>query len=308
MSEYIDIGTEGLAQSLGHVTRAVGSVSDSVNVAANALCQAEREASDRVCQNVTHGFFTFMHTQLLQNKVKVQSQAESCLLSLRHFAQSLAKTQAQLQADFQRISLRYTRVFEGLNQALQSRIYALDKPVAEVADTDYAALDRRVLNAGAPSVVVQQDAVSLTSELATVRCKRNCARVVEAVKTLILHGARLAKTIESISQDIPQSEPKSVSVPVLAVETTDLYVEGNSQLDFLISPENPNSAVTSKIRDFCYGDITRFSWTDGDSSHKEEVARRIKRLMSDEKIDDRRKTLILAMLGRSKWQELEAGE
>jgi len=306
MSEHISIDTSDLAYSLDNVTERVSETTSAVSEMSRSVCDAERQAADDVCRSVNRGFFTLIHSQLMQKKVQVQAVAESQLLSLRHFAQSLRRIKQQMGVDFERITLRYTKLFKTLGESLQSRVYTLDRPVAEVADGDYGALDRRVLTSGAPSVIVQQDSVSVAAELSAVRCKKDCQNVLDGVKTLIDHGTTLSKTMDAIIRDVHQDAMRTIFTPVIVCESSDLFLSDGSQINFITTERNCTSMLMSKVKKSCFESLEKFAWTTNGSERKSEIARRIRQLASRETAGEREGKMIARLLENSEWNVLEA--
>lgn len=306
MSEHISIDTSDLAYSLDNVTERVGETTSAVSEMSRSVCDAEREAANDVCRSVNQGFFTLIHSQLMQKKVQVQAVAESQLLTLRHFAQSLRRIKQQMGVDFERITLRYTKLFKTLGESLQSRVYTLDRPVAEVADGDYGTLDRRVLTSGAPAVLVQQDSVSVAAELSAVRCKKDCQKVLDGVKDLINHGTTLSRKMDSIVRDVHQEQEQSVFLPFIVCENSDLFLANSSQVNFTMPVENCASVLVSKVKKACYEAESKFVWASNNGERKSEITRRVRDLVSKQIRDERVSNLIVQLLGESNWQGLEA--
>ena len=306
MSEHIRIETSDLAYSLDNVTDRVVETTAAVHDMARSVCEAERQAAENVCTSVNKGFFTLIRSQLLQKKVQVQAVAEAQLFTLKHFAQSLRRIKYQMRVDFERITQRYTKLFATLEDSLRGRVYALDRPVAEIVDVDYCALDRRVLTAGAPAAIVQQDSVSVTTELAAVRCKKDCQKVLDGVKTLIDHSIKLNNTVDSIAREVHQDLPRSVYVPVIVTENIDLYIEGSAQLNVHIPNLPQSTVVMSKMKTAFYASMNRLVWGVSVSEHKADVALRVKKLVHTVDLNERIRKYILQMLDNSDWSKLEA--
>lgn len=305
MSEHITIGTEDLAYSLDNVTSSVSQTTAAVAELGESVCAAEREAADEVCRSVNRGFFTLIRTQLTQKKVQVQSVAESQLLTLRHFAQSLRRIKEQMGVDFERITQRYTKLFKTLSDSLKNRVYALDRPVAEVVDGEYGAMDRRVLTAGASSAVLQQDVVPAMTELEAVRCKRDCCKVIDGVKTLIDHGIRLSEAMDGIIRDVRQDEMRSLYLPVLMVEYADIFLAEGMQTECVLSEGKLEPALVARVRRAFIESTGKMSWK-ADVGRRDEVTSRVRSLISREGCSAREAKLISDMIGRADWQELEA--
>ena len=304
--ETINLSTSELANLLNHVTIRVRQTTGAVEELTNSVCAAEQKAAERVCNSVTKGFYTLIHSDVMQKKVEAQTVAEAQLQSLRHLAQDLRNNKKQLGVDFERITARYTKLFKNLADALQSRVYALDRPAAEVADIDYKALTRRVLTSGATAVVVQQDSMSSTVELSAVRCKKDCQKVIEGVKTLIDHGANLNRAMAGIVRNVHQEETRSVYVPVLVCESSDLFLDSGEQVSFIPPERRSLETVMGKVKKACYETMDGFVWSKPRSEKdKSEVARRVRQLAGKEAASKREAKLIAELCDKSDWHVLE---
>lgn len=306
MSEHISIDTSDLAYSLDVVTESVSKTTSAVSEMSRTVCEAEQKAADDVCRSVNRGFFTLIHSQLMQKKVKVQAVAESQLLTLRHFAQSLRRIKQQMGVDFERITHRYTKLFKTLGESLQSRVYTLDRPVAEVADGDYGTLNRRVLTSGAPSVIVQQDSVSVAAELSAVRCKKDSQNVLDGVKTLINHGVTLGKTMDGIIRDVHQNAMQTVFAPIIVFESSDIFLPDGYQINFIATERNCTCGFMSKVKKRCFEALAKFVWMKNGSECKSEITRRVRQLVSRESVSEREGEIIASLLEKSEWNVLEA--
>ncbi len=306
MSEHISIETSDLAYSLDNVTNRVEETVGAVSEMGRSVCDMERQSADRVCHSVNRGFFSLIRSQLSQRKVQVQAAAESQLLTLRHFAQSLRRIKQQMGVDFERITLRYTKLFKTLAESLQSRVYALDRPATEVADSDYNVLNRRVMAFGAPAAVIQEDAVSAATELSAVRCKRDSQKVLEGVKTLIDHGTKLSQTMDSIVRDVHQDSVRSVFVPVVVCESSDLFLADGARVDFILPELNCTAVIMSKIKKVCFESMNGFAWSTGGTESRGEITRRVRHLVEKATLGEREGKMVVELLEKSDLNVLEA--
>lgn len=306
MSEHITIETTDLGYSIDHITEGVVAATAAVGAMGHTLCEAEREAAEKVTASVNKGFFTLIRSQLMQKKVQAQSSAEAQLFTLRHFAQALIRIKTQLGVDYQRITSRYTKLFKTLNDSLKSRVYSLDRPAAEVADEAFEKSDRRVLSLGAPSMVVHQDTSLAASELAAVKFKRDCRGVIDGVKQLIEHGERLSRAMEDMLRDERQDELRSVYVPVVATVSADIFIEGDEQTNLVLPIDYLEDSVCSRISERFFASAQAFVWKDASAETRKRISDGVIRMLNNGDFDKRRKILVVSMLKASKLQALEA--
>ena len=302
----IRITTDDIARRLDIATGSVAATTAAVGVMAAEVAKAERQAADKVCNSVSHGFFRLIRNQVLQKKVQVQAIAEARLLSLRHFAQTLRQIKSQMGTDFQRITRRYTKLFNGLAESLKSQIYALDKPAAQAADTDYSVLRRRVLLTGAPAAVLQGDFLSATSELVVARQKATTNAVIAGAEALVRHDIELARAMESMVREQRQSGMRTVYLPVLVLETDDLFLADSRQFNVHLDNSHLRPELASRLSRAAYEAAARMKWGAASAENRAAVVSRIERLIADDAGNVRQKTLMAELLRNSRWDSLEA--
>lgn len=304
-NETITIDSSLLARQVNEITGAVIATTATVGNMEERLCEAERDAADNITTNVNRGFYTLITSQIRQKMVQSQSVAEAQLLALRQSASSLMRIKKQMAADFQRISQRYSKLFEQLDNALRSRIYALDRPAAEISDADYETINRRVLMSGAPVAIAQQEMTTIESELAAVRCKRNCTNVLDGMKTLISRGIELSNALEAAKWEKSSESPKTYFVPVVISEATNLLVS-DADVRVVAVPNDASLAEKlSSVRAECQEKRDAMVWSEPRRADAEAVRGRVIGLTQQENCNDRVREQILRMLEASTWEHLE---
>ena len=305
MSETIYIESAPLARQVDKISVAVAATTATVGNMEERLCEAERDAADNITTNVNRGFHALIASQIRQKMVQSQSVAEAQLLSLRQSAASLMRIKKQMEADFQRISQRYSKLFEQLDNALRSRVYALDRPAAEISGADYETINRRVLTSGAPVAIAQQEMTTIESELAAVRCKRNCTNVLDGMKTLISRGIELSNALEAVKWEKSEESPKTHFVPVVVSEATNLLVPDADVRVVAVPNDNSLAEKLTVIRAECQEKRDAMVWSEPRQADAEAVRGRVMGLVQQESCNDRVREQILRMLESSAWNHLE---
>ena len=113
-------------------------------VVATEVAQIASIASNakKVGSAVVEGFFKTIRSEISQQIMELSQKIDSHLIHLRELAKSCAARQKQMETDYNRISTRYSKIFNDLNNELSNRIYELNKPAFSFKDNWYRRLDR----------------------------------------------------------------------------------------------------------------------------------------------------------------------
>jgi hypothetical protein len=108
---------------------------DNVNVLTAAVVAAETaqiisidKNAKKVATTVVNGFFSYIKSEISQQIAELTQNIDAQLMHLRELANSCAQKKVQMEGDFSRISSRYVKIFDDLNNELRNRIFELDKP------------------------------------------------------------------------------------------------------------------------------------------------------------------------------------
>ena len=301
----IVVDTSEMADSLDSVSSDVRSTSLAVLAMQQEVCEIERQSAAQIRENVNVGFFSLQHSQISQKKVMARSQAEACLLGLKQSAQALYRIKNQMTRDYQRITSRYTKLFKCLNDALKTRIYAIDKPASTVSDKEYMTISRRITNCGGPLAVVQNELLNSQIQLTVSRCKKHCLSLIDKAKTFVTYNNELQSVISGISKDEAVYTTVTKYMPVLFIASTDLNLEDSETSDIIIGEEKFQKRISVEIKRGCFELNERFVWTDSSLAERDMITDLIqKKITEKNNFDQRTKDIMLKLLGESMWQTL----
>lgn len=307
MAYDVVITTEPMAREMLHVANKVSTVSDAVESMSRAVCDAEQAAANRVCEKVDQGFLGVIVSQISQKKVQALTTATSQLERMRQLAQILIRIKEQMGRDYERITARYTKLFKKLGDLLRSRIYEVDRPAAEVADTQYGAMEHRVMMNAASTPVLEEDVASASAALSVARCKADCGKVIDAMKTLVEHGMNLRAAMDAIATDKSVWGRETVYLPVIVMASKDIFLQNGVNTDYIVGSEEAQAAfapaVTGKF--FELGDGL-LKWADSTDDSRSLVTEAVQRRISDGKVDARTAEVMNKLLAGSSWQVPES--
>ncbi len=115
--------------------RSVASCNSSVNLLTGAVVATEAaqlvsidKNAKKVAGTIVKGFFDYIRSDISQQVMELSQRIDAQLLHLRELAKNCVGKQKQMETDYNRISSRYLKIFDDLNNELENRIFQLDKP------------------------------------------------------------------------------------------------------------------------------------------------------------------------------------
>jgi len=84
--------------------------------------------SKKVANTIISGFFGYIRSEISQQVAELSLNIDAQLMHLKELVQSVLAKKKQMEGDYNRISSRYIKIFDDLNNELSNRIYELDKP------------------------------------------------------------------------------------------------------------------------------------------------------------------------------------
>ena len=115
--------------------RSVAGCNSSVNLLTGAVVATEaaqlvsiEKNAKKVAGTIVKGFFDYIRSDISQQVMELSQRIDAQLLHLRELAKNCVAKQKQMETVYNRISSRYLKIFDDLNNELGNRIFELDKP------------------------------------------------------------------------------------------------------------------------------------------------------------------------------------
>ena len=308
----IVVDTSDLAERLNDVrdevretTHAVEGTNTSVNTMTATVCAAEAAAAESVNRNVTAGFRNLIGMQLAQRRIESFSEVQAKCLLLNSFNDMLAHLNKQLQGDYERITKRYSKILQTLADSLKARIYNLDAPAAQIADLGYQGIINRVLTGAAPVVQLDQDVQPLGNMVVMARCKEDCRKSMEVLKSMVLDIRQLRNDLEQSVRNVPLNSSCRRALPMIVMESEDLNVPDFQKTDIQLGDSEEQKRILKPVKESYERKAKAFQWQNGDKAGKT-ISSKILEIASRENIDDRTRQVIQNLVDHASWQSLEA--
>ncbi len=214
----IDVDTKPFDASVARCNAAVGGLTATVVATEAAQVEAKRKASRQIGDSIIRGFFNYVGAELSQKIKELASQCESMFGALLGYSESCLSKRDQMQDDYNRITKRYSKIFEDLDNETVSRIEILDRPTFSFADTAqklvYRSSESDLLGM---STVVADENIRLETVLSCSHVKRQAGILIEKANDYLLGTYRLANSVRDMLED--RSGGEEIVLPVMFVES-----------------------------------------------------------------------------------------
>jgi hypothetical protein len=294
------VDTQPMADELKNVSRHVDVTTGAVVAMQTAVIAAERKGADHVCANVNKGFYSLIRSQISQKLAKFKSEVDSQIMQLAQQKKALIAIKTRMERDYNMISKRYMKLFNGLNVNLKNRIFELDKPTMDFACKEVEKASNRTRSLSATFPITQSESISSSQKIVASNIKLKGLNVINSMKGFIHEMNIQKKLTDAILIDDFSILKEGVSyIPIV------IYECNRDKTDYLnieiVVPETELSTVVkSAIKNAGHSEFTKLSWIQN-SSNLMEISSEFSKLISVSKKSQRIKDLSIKLFQANKY-------
>lgn len=300
----IDVDTDVFDASISHCNNAVNGLTTAVVATEAAQVESKRKTSMQIAAAIVKGFFEYVGADLSQKMKELASKCESLFFALMGHKENCLSKSKQMQEDYNRISKRYSKVFEDLDKETISRIEILDKPTFHFAN-----VAQTVVNRSSSTELLGISTISANESL-KLETILSCSHVKQQANTLIakandyLQGTyRLNNSVRDMLYDI--SEGRDILIPILFVESV---ANSDSKETKIIASDRRhmklNDSMNSQLRSkFMSKEI---EWDNISSVDFEKIISYLNTDVQSEQMENRTLRTMLELLNEQKIQTIKA--
>ncbi|WP_274958223.1 hypothetical protein [Millionella massiliensis] len=215
----INVATEPFDDSVSHCNSQVGLLTGAVVATESAQVASIRKNARKVGQTVIDGFFKTVRYEISQQISELSSLIDATLMHLHELAKRCVDKQAQMETDYNRISARYLKIFDELNNELKNRIYELDRPAFTFKnDGDRSAARFIGESPAAATVVAGREEGSLQAMILASVVKKKAKETIREINDFLAKQKRLERILHQCI--LRENRAAQVFLPVCYVETS----------------------------------------------------------------------------------------
>lgn len=205
----IDVDTNPLDHRVRECNSTINRLTASVGAMNAAQCAMIASKANQVSDAIIKGFFQSVSADLSAQRMELQQKTESRLILLRKQAETLVSKQKTMQADYQRTSARYQKLFTELNKELALRIHQINLPVFDVVKM-ITTQDNRMMHTDLvqTAVTLGKESTKATAQLNVAALKRNAMLVLKRVNEYLTISAQSEHTVEKAEINVQNGETR----------------------------------------------------------------------------------------------------
>jgi len=297
------VDTKPMAEELKSVSRHVNGTTGAVVAMQTAVVIAEERAADHVCNNVNKGFYSLIRSQISQKMAKLQSDVDSHLMQLLQQKNALMGIKHRMQKDYNMISKRYIKLFNGLNANLKQRVFELDKPTIDFAVKEVDKVSNRTKYLAGIVPVSQLETVSSSQRIIASNIRLRGLNVINSMNSFLMDMNKQKKLTDKILiNDSRYAQNACVYIPIVLAECN----RDKSDPDFEVSVSNIqlDNVSKSSIRNAAYQKLDEIQW--GISSAVDpEIKSEFSKLVSDSPKSKRVNDMAMKLFQSASYQSIQ---
>jgi hypothetical protein len=289
------VDTRPMAEELSRVSHHVNGTTTAVVAMQTAVIIAEQNAADHICTNVNRGFYSLIRSQISQKLAKLQSDVDSHIMQLSQQRNALLNIKARMGRDYNMISNRYTKLFNGLNANLKYRVFELDRPTIDFACKEIDKVSNRTKYLTSTFPITQLESITVSQKIIASNVKQKGLNVINSMKWFI-HEMNVQKSLidQILINDNSLAKSGTSYIPIAIVESNQDKTD-HKNLSIVVSNVELNNLAKSTIRNKVYSELPQLEWIQ-DTSNAKEIYSEFSKLLTTSSKSARIKDLALRLL------------
>jgi hypothetical protein len=295
-----------MARTVDSVKGHVNGVTAAVATMEAAVIASEKAASRTICENVDKGFYTLVKSQISQKAVAAYTEMTSKEMTLVQLSKALDNVKRQMEADYQMIARRYTKLFASLNKALEIRVQELDRPAMKLAEIKKSFLFDKLKDNGATMICAANDITSVSEIALGGKLKQKTKTTLQTLSTQVSQDDSYTEKVSAILLKKERGTHHDTFLPAVffSGESSlhrDQYIDSvyTVQSDLLPTGAALVSAISDAERSL--------AWAPVQPEEKKTLKKELLSLAEKESLDERTTNELLRMFDSDDWLVMGGG-
>lgn len=295
------VDTHPMAQEMGSVSNHVKATTTAVVAMQTAVVLAEAKAAEHVSDNVNKGFYTLIRSQISQKIARLQSVVDSHLMQLNQQKKQLLAIKGRMERDYNMISGRYLKLFNGLNSNLKQRVFELDKPITDFVIREVEKVSNRTKHLTATVPVSQLESLAISQKIIASNLKFRGLNVINSM-TKFLAGMYAQKELTDRILLDGNVKNTALLVPIIISESNyDKF--DNKSIEITVSNVELNKQSQTEIKNTVMSNIDILQWQK-ETGISKEVQSEFSKILSSSNVPQRVKDMALKLFMANNYQTI----
>jgi len=271
----INVDTAPFDNSINRYNTSIVALGGSVAAMQAAQCMAIRKTAEEVSASIINGFFGTISTELTQQMLALDSAVKAGFALIHEQGKAVSERKDTMEGDYNRISSRYMKLFNDLDDECYKRIFALDKQSFNLSQkVQKDLISDSSCNAAALNLLSIDEVSSSKTLVFVSSLNRKALDVLKTMHEYITQEDAIKSLIDSFLFNDQINENVLLCIPVIWSESDLLENKGENHDCFIPDyiDQQGKQAITEKINTFC-GDVSRAKWEAAETSEKKSINR-----------------------------------
>jgi hypothetical protein len=193
----IHVDTDSFDNSIENCNTNVNLLTGAVVATEAAQLISIDKNSKKVASTIVSGFFGYIRSEISQQIAELSQNIDAQLMHLKELSQSCLAKKKQMEGDFNRISSRYVKTFDDLNNELSNRVRELDKPTFVFKkETDAQSKRSSENDMVTTAAILSGECGNLHTKISTSIAKKRAFDTLNQAKVFLWQQKKLNNTIQ----------------------------------------------------------------------------------------------------------------
>jgi len=302
---HFTVDTTPMANSVDSAKGHLNGVTVAVTAMEAAVIAAERESSRTICQNVDEGFYMLVKSQISQKAVAAYSEMSSKQMTLVQLAKALENVKRQMENDYNMITRRYTKLFQSLNKALETRVKEIDRPAMNLAEIRKSMVFDKLINDSSALFSISAETLPLVQTALSGKLKQKTRDTLNTLSEAVYENRSYSEKVDSIlikNEIISSGEGNLHFIPAIFF-VTDSLLNTDGFIENVYTAESDvwqNTAPIVSTLNLVQKDL---HWTPAANEEKTMVRNEFLALCEKESDEERVSQEMIRLFDESVWED-----
>jgi hypothetical protein len=207
--------------------------------------------SKKVANTIVSGFFSYIKSEISQQIAELSQGIESQLMHLRELSKAVLDKKRQMESDFMRISGRYAKTFDDLNNELSNRIFELDKHAfvfkKELDNQSVRATNNDLVNTVA---VFGKEGSELQIKISVSIAKKRALDTINKARVFLWQQKKLHDTVQQSMLNEQIEAPQYAPVCFIETKADNSQITRGLYAPSYVAAFNENQTKNTLIEEF----------------------------------------------------------
>ena len=300
-----NVDTTPMAHSVDTARGHLNGVTVAVTAMEAAVIASERSASKKICDNVDNGFYMLVKSQISQKAVIAFTEMTSKQITMLQLIKALDNIKRQMEGDFNMIARRYSKLFNSLNKALESRIKELDRPAMQLADIKRVIVFDKLKDEVSALFSISEEALPVVQTALSGKLKQKTRETLLTLAESICENSSYSEKVDSILvNDAIDSNSSDYYYQPAVFFTTDSLLRSDDSIDSIFSAQNDTWQITVPVISEINKVHNDLPWTQLTPDEKSKIRKEFMSLCESGSEDGRLSNEIIRLFDESSWEVL----